>query len=129
MKKSHWIVLAIVLAILLGIAIGVYFSEETQETNDKAKSNKTKLSEINKKIKELEERIQHEVMALRLTSDMERGLDERVDRICFAVGVAALGCLVFIAWLFNYFGFEWINAILSTAGLASILFPFISILL
>lgn len=95
----------------------------------KVPASQSKLDLINAKVKAIEDRIDREVKALQLSSEMERALDRNVDRICLGLGIILSIAIVSICSLFFYNGYDLMTAILNTAGILSFMFPLLSILI
>jgi hypothetical protein len=129
MKKSHWIIVVIVIAIVIGVAIGVYFSEQPKLADAEPKKDQGKLDAINQKLKAIEDRIASEVKALQLTTEMELALNRKVDKICIFLGILLWAMIGSTTWLFYFNGYDFVTAVLNTAGLLSLTFPLISILI
>lgn len=128
MKKSHWLTIVIVLAIIIAIAIGIYLSGDPTPSVDNKTAENSKLSAIRNRMQEIETRIGQEMKALQLTTEMEIALNKKVNKLCTLFGAIVLAFLAAIVCLFCYLGLDPVTTILSTAGIAALLFPVISIL-
>ena len=131
MKKSNWewIIVLLVIVFVIGIGIGVYLATDDEPTDSEHKDRQSKLDLIKAKIKALEERLKNEITQLKLTTEMEIALSRKVDGICIVLGAIFCALLVVVAVAFYANGFDILTAILSTAGLASLTFPLLSMIL
>jgi hypothetical protein len=131
MKKSNWewIIVFLIIVLVLGIGIGIYLSAGEAPADLEHKDRQSKLDLIKAKIKALEKRVKSELAQLKLTTEMENALSRKVDRICIVLGVLFLALIVLIAFAFYANGLDILTAILSTAGLVSLTFPLLSIVL
>jgi hypothetical protein len=73
--------------------------------------------------------VQNELVQLKLTTEMENALSRKVDGICIVLGVLFCALIVLVAVAFYANGLDILTAILSTAGLVSLTFPLLSIVL
>lgn len=130
MKKSNWewVIILLIIVFIIGIGIGIYLSSD-EPTDTEHKNRHSKLDLVKAKIKALEERVKNELAQLKLTNEMEDALSRRVDRICIVLGVLFFALIVLIAVAFYANGLDILTAILSTAGLVSLTFPLLSIVL
>lgn len=131
MKKSNWdwVIVVIIIALVIGIGVGIYLSSSDDETNPEQKERASKLDIVKQKIKALEQRVKDEIAQLKLTTEMENALTRKVDRFCMVLGVFFWIIIMSIAAAFYFNGFDLITSILNTAGLASLSFPLVSIIL
>jgi hypothetical protein len=131
MKKSNWdwVVILLIIVLVIGIGIGIYLSTDDESTNSEPKDRQSKLDLIKAKIKALEERVKNEIAQLKLTTEMENVLSRKVDRFCIGVGLGFCALIVLVVVAFYANGFDILTAILSTAGLVSLTFPLLSIVL
>lgn len=127
MKKSHLIIGIVIVVIIIGIAIGIYFSNEKGNTSDE-KESQSMLSIINARVKTIQDKIDNEMKALQLSREMEVALDRLLDRICMMIGALLTGITASICYLFYSNGSDLLTAILTTAGLAALTFPTLSLL-
>jgi hypothetical protein len=119
----------LIIVLFLGIGIGIYLSAGEARADLEHKDRQSKLDLIKARIKALEERVKSELAQLKLTTEMENALSLKVDRICIILGAIFCTLIVLIAITFYANGFDILTAILSTAGLVSLTFPLLSIVL
>lgn len=131
MKKSNrdWVIVVIILAFIIGIGIGIYLSTNDKPTDPGQKERESKLDIIKRKIKALEQHVKNEIALLKLTTEMENALSRKVDRVCVIIGAIFCVFIVSVATAFYASGLDILTAILSTAGLVSLTFPLVSIVL
>jgi hypothetical protein len=131
MKKSNWewLIVVFVIVLIIGIGIGIYLSTNETPTDSEQKDSQSKLDLIKQKIRALEERIKNELAVLKLTTEMENALSRKVDRICIVLGTIFWLVTISIATAFYLNGFDVLTSILNTAGLVSLTFPLVSIIL
>jgi Na+/proline symporter len=132
MKKANWewVIILLVIVFVIGIGIGIYLSTDTESTlSEQKESKQSKLDLIKAKIKALEERVKDEIAQLQLTTEMENALSRKVDRICMAIGIVFIAIIALAVFAFYSNGLDIVTAILSTTGLAALLFPLLSIVL
>lgn len=131
MKKSNWewVIILLIIVFVIGIGIGIYLSTDDESTDSGDKDRQSKLDLIKAKIKALEERVKNELAQLKLTTEMENALSRRVDGTCIVLGFLFSVLIVLVAVAFYANGLDILTAILSTAGLVSLTFPLLSIVL
>jgi hypothetical protein len=131
MKKSHWdwLIVVIIIAFVIGIGIGIYLSNNDMPIDPEQKDRESKFDLIKKKIKALEEHVRNEIVLLKLTTEMEAALSRKVDRICIVLGTIFWLIIMSISAAFYQSGFDLLTSILNTAGLVSLTFPLVSIIL
>jgi hypothetical protein len=128
MKKSHLITLIIIVAIIVGIAIGIYLSDQKDNTSSEREERQSKLTLINARIKAIQEKIDSEMKALQLSTEMEHALNKMLDRLCMLMGIISSGVVVAVCYLFYSYGYDLLNSIATTAGLVALMFPALSLL-
>jgi hypothetical protein len=131
MKKSNWdwVIILLIIVFVIGIGIGIYLSTDDKSTNSEPKDRQSKLDQIKVKIKALEGRVKNEIAQLKLTTEMENALSRKVDRFCIGLGILFFALIILIAVSFYSNGLDILTAILSTAGLVSLTFPLLSMIL
>lgn len=131
MKKSNWewVIVLLIIVFVIGVGIGIYLSTDDRSTDSEDKDRQSKLDLIKAKIKALDERVKNELAQLKLTTEMENALSRRVDRICIVLGVLFCALIILVTAAFYANGLDILTAILSTAGLVSLTFPLLSIVL
>lgn len=129
MKKSNWdwVIVIIIIAVVIGIGIGIYLA--TNEKQPDQQERRSKLDIIKQRIKALEQRVKDEIAQLKLTTEMENALSSKVDRFCIMIGIFFWVIIMSIAAAFYFNGFDLVTSILNTAGLISLSFPLVSIIL
>lgn len=131
MKKSHWdwVIVVIIIAFVIGIGIGICLSNNDMPIDPEQKGRESKFDFVKKKIKALEERVKNEIVLLKLTTEMEAALSRKVDRICIVLGTIFWLINILISSAFYQSGFDLLTSVLNTAGLVSLTFPLVSIIL
>lgn len=131
MKKSNWdwVIVLVILALVIGIGIGVYLSTNDKPTDPEQKDSESKFDLIKRKMKALEQRVKNEIALLKLTTEMETALSRKVDRMCIVLGTMIWLIIISVAAAFYLNGLDLLTSILNTAGLVSLTFPLVSIIL
>jgi Na+/proline symporter len=132
MKKSNWewVIILLIIVFVIGIGIGIYLSTDAESTaSDHKEQPQSKLDLVKARIKALEERVKNEIAQLQLTTEMENALSRKVDRICMTIGIVFFAIIALVVFSFYANGLDIVTAILSTTGLAALLFPLLSIIL
>lgn len=131
MKKLNWdwVIVVIILALVIGIGIEIYLSNNDKPLDFEQKDHESKLDIVKRRIKALEQRVKDEIALLNLSTEMETALSGKVDRICIVLGIVFWLIIISIAVAFYLNGFDLLTSILNTAGVVSLTFPLVSIVL
>ena len=115
MKKLDWFILIIVIIAIVAIGIWAFMSSEGEDSNEEKKS--SKFESISKRLKAIQQQINHEIESLRLTTEMEQFLEKKIGRIFLVAKTIFLAIFLGTFYLFIYNGSDYLTGLFNTMGI------------